>query len=230
PLALLLAIFPIATATIALRRVNYTLHVVCVTCLFVLVAELLVPATGIPMARAVNNVIGSVVGAAAALVLWPDRGSHGVATQLADAVTTNLALAAQSLTVEGSSVAFDAARRAAGVASTTAETTCHRLTLVGQARRLHLREATMLLAALRRLAGAATAHALAGYAPNPTRAVFVAESAAPWADALRNPAVLVTLPAPAPQPEDGIGAALDSVTEAIAAYVAEFRPNAQRPA
>ena len=134
PLVLLPAIFPIATATIALRRVNYTLFVVAVTCLFVLVAELLLPATGIPVARAINSVIGSVVGAAAALLLWPDRGANGPAAQLAEAVAANLALAAQAIAAE-SAAPFDAARGAAGVASTAAEITCRRLALAGQSRR-----------------------------------------------------------------------------------------------
>ena len=195
PLVLLPAIFPIATATIALRRVNYKLFVVAVTCLFVLVAELLLPATGIPVARAINSVIGSVVGAAAALLLWPDRGANGPAAQLAEAVAANLALAAQAIAAE-SAAPFDAARRAAGVASTAAEITCRRLALAGQSRRVHLRQAASLLAALRTLAGAALAQALAGRTPDPARASVIAERASCLAATLRNPAAAPSLPMP----------------------------------
>jgi len=229
PLAILSAIFPIAAATIALRRVNYTLHVASVTTLFVLVTELLLPASGIPAARVVNNVIGSVVGAVAAMLLWPDRSGNGLEVQLADAVAANLALAAQAFKVQDAGAGFDAARRAAGVASTTAETTCHRLALVGQGRRLHLREATHVLAALRRLAGAATAQSLADQAADPARASTIAEASAPLVAALRNPARSPPLSFPAAQPDDGIRTAIESVTEAIATYVAEFRPDTRRP-
>lgn len=227
-LALLLVIFPIAAAAIALRRVNYSLHVVCVTCLFVLVAELLLPAAGIPTVRVVNNIIGSVVGAAAALLLWPNRSTHDLAGQLAEAVAANLALAAQAIAGEGSTAAFDTARRAAGVASTAAEMTCHRLALAGQSSRLRLREATSLLDALRCLAGAAMAQALSSCAPDPARAVTIAEGAAPLVAALRSPTASRTLPMPASQPEDDIRLALVRVTEAIAAFVAVFHPNAPR--
>lgn len=159
PLALLPAVFPVATATIAFKRVNYTLFVVCVSCLFILVAELLLPAAGIPAIRAINSVIGSLVGAAT-LFLWPDAEDKSPDALLAEAVTANLALAAQAM--DGNAAAFDAARRAAGLASTAAETSCHRLALAGQSRRLHLSEAAALLAALRALAGAALVRALAG--------------------------------------------------------------------
>jgi uncharacterized membrane protein YccC len=229
PLALLPAIFPIATATIALRRVNYTLFVVAVTCLFVLVAELLLPATGIPVARAINSVIGSVVGAVAALLMWPERGSNGPAAQLAEAVGANLALVAQAIAAENAA-AFDAARRAAGVASTAAEITCRRLALAGQSRRAHLREAASLLATLRTLAGAALAQALAGRTTDPARAAVIAERASCWAAALRNPAAAPSLPMPPHQPDDEISATLGSVTKAVAAYLAAFHPHPHRPA
>lgn len=75
PLALLPAVLPVTLATIALRRVSYTLFAVAVTCLFVLVTELLMPTTGIPITRAINSVLGSAIGAAAALVPWPKRAA-----------------------------------------------------------------------------------------------------------------------------------------------------------
>ncbi|WP_273795200.1 FUSC family protein [Brucella intermedia] len=223
PPVLLLAVFPIATATIALRRVNYTLFVVAVTCLFVLVAELLLPAIGIPAARAINNVIGSLVGTAAALFLWPERGAKGFRAQLADAVDVNLALAAQAIEPENAA-AFNAARRAAGLVSTTAEIACRRLMLSGQSHRAHFREAASLLATLRTLAGAAVAHAVAGRTPDPNRAAVIAERASCWANALRDPAAAAILPMPARLADDKISETLDSAAKAVASYLSAGRP------
>ena len=218
PLALLPAIFPIAAATIALRRVNYSLYVVGVTCLFVLVAELLQPASGLPATRAVNSVIGSVVGAAAVL-LWPGRSTDSLKNQLADALEANFALAAQTVALDDPAVKLDASRRAAGVASNAAETACHRLALAGQSRRRNLREAADLLAALRRLAGAAMAQALAGQAPAPVRAAAIERAAARLAANLRNLVGPHGEPIRTAWPVDDLSAALRSATDRAAAYV-----------
>ena len=80
---------------------------------------------------------------------------------------------------------------------------------------LHLREAASLLAALRRLAGAAMAQAVAGRTPDPARAVTVAESAPLLVAARRNPAASPSLPISSQQPDDEIRAALSSVTDAV---------------
>jgi uncharacterized membrane protein YccC len=61
PGALLLIIFPVAAATIALRSVSYTLYVAFLTPLFIFVSELLHPGHGIAWARAVDNIIGALI-------------------------------------------------------------------------------------------------------------------------------------------------------------------------
>jgi len=220
PPAILLAIFPVATATIALRRVNYSLYAIGVTCLFILVAELLQPAPGLAETRMINSLIGSVVGAAA-VFLWPGRVTDGLAAKLAEALAANFALAARAVVFENTTEAFDIARRAAGVASNAAETTCRQCALAGQSRRRHLGEATNLLAALRRLAGAAMVQALTGGAPDPARAAAIEQVAASQAAALRNLTSLEAIPPL--QPDDDLSAALRNVTDMAAAYLTSIR-------
>lgn len=161
PWQLLLIVFPLAAATIALRSVNYTLFVLFLSPLFVLVTELLAPGQGhehgFALARAAYNVLGCLLALAGSLLLWPERRPEPLAPRLADAVEANLTYAA--LTVEPA-VARDrveAARRRAGVCSSAAEAALHRMRLEGRRRRARLDEAGALLAQLRRLAGATTA-------------------------------------------------------------------------
>ncbi|ASG20955.1 FUSC family protein [Nitrospirillum viridazoti] len=162
PLALLAAIFPLAAATIALRSVSYSLFVTFLTPLFVLVADLLHPGLnahgeGIALARAFNNTLGSVIGLAGCLVLWPEREPKSFPHKLAAAVEANMRYA--TLVVRAGQTPYaeiDAARRAAGLASTAAEVTRQRMVLEGRRRKAHLDEAGAVLETLRRLAGAAT--------------------------------------------------------------------------
>jgi uncharacterized membrane protein YccC len=154
---LLCIIFPVAAATIALRRVNYTLFVLFLTPLFVFIAELLKPGHGLGSARAINNIIGSLIGVAGSLVLWPERERDAWDATLAAAIETNLTYAIELLrTGAMASNVLDAARRAASVASSTAETTRQRMVLEGRRRSAHLDEVGAILASLRDLAGAAT--------------------------------------------------------------------------
>ncbi|WP_049974202.1 FUSC family protein [Azospirillum sp. B4] len=162
PLWLLAAIFPLAAATIALRSVSYSLFVTFLTPLFVLVADLLHPGItgsgeGIALARAFNNTLGSLIGLAGCLILWPEREPKGFSHKLAAAVEANMRYA--TLVVRAGQTPYaeiDAARRAAGLASTAAEVTRQRMVLEGRRRSAHLDEAAALLETLRRLAGAAT--------------------------------------------------------------------------
>ena len=158
-LALLLVILPVAAAAIAFRLVNYTIFVIFLTALFVLVTALLQPVHGIPWARVVNNILGSLVGLSATLLLWRPQGPTARAV-LAAAVEANLAYAAAVVASVGTSPALDACRRAAGIASNAAEMLQHRMALEGQRRRAHLIEMEAVLYALRGVAGASTALAL----------------------------------------------------------------------
>ncbi|WP_316175534.1 FUSC family protein [Bradyrhizobium sp. SZCCHNS2006] len=69
PTALIWLVLPLATATIALRAVNYTLFVVFLTPLFVVVTELVFPeaARWAAGARTADNIVGSLVALAACL-------------------------------------------------------------------------------------------------------------------------------------------------------------------
>jgi uncharacterized membrane protein YccC len=156
-LDLLFIIFPIAAATIALRPVNYTLFVLFLTSLFIFVTVLLQPGHGIASARAINNVIGSLIGVASSLVLWPERERDESDVVLAAAIKANIAFAIEALRASVVPPAtLDAARRAAGIASSIAETTRQRMVLEGRRHGAQLDEIAAILAAVRDLAGAAT--------------------------------------------------------------------------
>lgn len=168
---LLLIIFPLAACAIALKSVNYTLFVLFLTPLFVLVIDMVQPGDGIPAARALNNVIGSLVGVAAVLWLWPERRRGGFRAILAEAVQANFSFAAQVL----ANPAMDQdvagqARRAAGMASAAAETALSRMRLEGRSRRERLDDAAALLSALRSVAGAAAVRLIGGNPADAARA------------------------------------------------------------
>lgn len=163
PAFLALVIFPLAAGCIAFRSVNYTLHVLFLTPLFVLVADLIDPGhgTGIALARALNNGLGSLLGFAACLLFWPDPERQPLKEKLAEAADANFAYAMLAADPHAERDAIEAARRAAGIASTAAEIVRERMVLEGRRREASLDEAADLLDALRRLAGASTAGWLA---------------------------------------------------------------------
>ena len=161
PDLLLIAIFPIAAITIALRTVNYSLFVACLTALFVLVTELLTPATGaavVAEARVYDNLLGAVFAMLGTTFLWPDPHLDPFRAAMEAAITANLAFAEEVL----QGTPGDDARRNAGIASTAAELSLRRLLLQGRGRKIGSEAAKTLLAELRRLTGMATASALAG--------------------------------------------------------------------
>ncbi|MBM9402936.1 FUSC family protein, partial [Gluconacetobacter azotocaptans] len=157
--ATVLLIFPLAAATIALRSVNYTLFVLFLTPLFVLVTDLGSPGHGwgVALARAGDNVLGSVVGLLGCFVLWPERTAANFSTRLAEAVAANMRYLALVADPAVSDIArIDTARRDAGVASTAAEIARQRLRLEGLRRSARLDRAADLLLALRQVAGVAS--------------------------------------------------------------------------
>lgn len=166
---LLLLVAPLAAATIALRSVNYTLFVLFLTPLFVLVADLVAPGHGggIALARAANNMLGSVLAFAGCVLLWPERAAASLRDQLAGAVEANLRFAALAVDAEAPNETAEAARREAGVRTTAAEEAVHRLALAGRGRQARLADAEALLAAARRVASYATARRLMGGVANP---------------------------------------------------------------
>ena len=154
---LLLVIFPVAAATIALRSVSYTLFVAFLTPLFIFASELLQPGHSLAWTRALDNIIGALIGIGISS-LWPERVRDEMAAALSKAVDTNLAYAERvSNHADATDSSIRDAQRAAGNASTAAEVVRQRLALEGQRHSSHLDEAAAVLAALRTLAGAVTA-------------------------------------------------------------------------
>ena len=150
PLAISLVVFPLIVATMALRRVSYSLHVMFMTPAFVLVADYAMPASEMAYAlsRLGNNVLGCVLALLATFFLWPDREADDLAPRLAGAVSANLKYLLAVLAAGGKwdpSIARQ--RREAGLASNNAEQVLQRLRIE---RRLD-RSAGVGLAALRTL-------------------------------------------------------------------------------
>lgn len=218
-LALLALIFPLAAATIAFRLVSYTIFVLFVTSLFVLVTELLQPVPGVAFTRVLDNVVGSVVGVTASLRLWRGRGPMRTGEVLADAVTANLAYAAQVVAGGGTAAERDTVRRRAGVASGAAERMQHRMRLEGQSRRAHLAEMADLLDALRRLAGAAAVSSLTGHHADPVRAAALLRQGAVLADAIEQPAAATPPEVLSGERPDDIDRAIRGVAATAADYV-----------
>ena len=166
PWELVAVVLPLAAAALALRSVNYTLFVLFLTPLFILVAELVTPGLGqvAATARAMDNVFGSVLALLGCVVLWPERRFNRFAAQLAEAVEANLQFAEAVISPSQDRTAVDVARQRAGLTSTAAEQTLHRLIMPGESGTAALVEARALLAAVRRLAGMATTLHVTGYA------------------------------------------------------------------
>lgn len=194
-----------------------------------LVTELLQPATGIASIRVLDDIIGSLTGLAASVLLWRHRGAKRAGAVLAEAVRANFAYAVRVVATTGTAAEIDSVRRAAGVVSGEAEILQHRMMLEGQGRRAHLAEMDDLLHALRRLAGSAAAAALAGPQADATRAAALALKGGALADAIAEP-LAATLPnALEADPHNDIDRAIRSVRSAAAAYVAAFRPDSRAP-
>ncbi|WP_147290893.1 FUSC family protein [Roseomonas gilardii] len=166
PVALTLAIFPLAMATMAVRGVGYALFVFFLTPLFVLLVDLTAPGAshaGLAGLRAFNNVLGSVVALAGAMLLWPERAPQRLRLALAGAVSAHARYAALAFAANPDPAATEAARRVAGLASVNAEALRERAAQEPWGR-LGAREgearqeaAGTVLLLLRRLAGASTA-------------------------------------------------------------------------
>lgn len=154
----LLLIFPLSATTIALRSVNYTLCVTFMTQLFVLVTDLLGSDTGwlLGFARAENNIIGSLVGMAACLLLWPEKSTASLPTLVSRAFLANLRYAALVTSGDGNREETEQARREAGTTSNQAEILCQQTSLEGLRRSENLKICTEILFHLRQQAGIAS--------------------------------------------------------------------------
>jgi uncharacterized membrane protein YccC len=169
PIAISVLIFPLSVITMAVRGVNYTLFVLCLTPQFVLIAELFQtgqpgdwPLAGL---RALDSAIGGVLGLAAGFLLWPSWEEPHLKQRLAEALTANrnylAAVFERDGTGEDREVAIQAARRAAGLASANAEASLQRVLAEPRRTPPHMVEAGMtMVTCVRRLAGVAAALSL----------------------------------------------------------------------
>jgi uncharacterized membrane protein YccC len=164
PMAVVAVLFPLSVATLAVRSVNYTLFVLCLTPQFVLIAELFqggtAPDWSLAGIRALDSVLGGALGLAAGFLLWPSWEDARLPEQLILAVRAHRDYLAAAL---GSApdAALQAARRKAGLASNNAEASLQRLLGEPRRRPAAIAEPAMtLITALRRLAGASAAISL----------------------------------------------------------------------
>jgi uncharacterized membrane protein YccC len=159
PLALTVAVFPLAALTLAVRSINYSLFVLFLTPLFVLVVDLTQPGANelhLAAVRAVNNVAGGIVALAGCLVLWPSWEPKRLPALIADAIEANGRYASLAFSGDADERALDGTRRAAGLASSNAEAARERSALEAWWMRDALEDALAVLVLVRGLAGIAT--------------------------------------------------------------------------
>jgi len=156
PVAMTLAILPLAAITVALRLVNYGLFVVFLTPMFMLMSDFIHPAGGLIVARLTNECVGACVGVGASFLLWPPKQNNVLNAAISAAISTNIAFASTALRMAGgSSATLDRLQREAGLASSRLEVTRERMLLEGQRRSARLAQLQDLTVALRVVCAAA---------------------------------------------------------------------------
>lgn len=156
PLAMTLAILPLAAITVSLRLVNYGLFVVFLTPMFMLLSDFIRPTEGLILARLTNEFVGACVGVAASFLLWPGRAGNGLPEAISAVISTNMAFAAAVARLGPSHAAkLDQLQREAGMASTRLETARERMLLEGRWRSARLERLHELIHAARVVCGAA---------------------------------------------------------------------------
>jgi uncharacterized membrane protein YccC len=159
PVAMTLAILPLAAVTVALRLVNYGLFVVFLTPMFMLMSDFIHPAEGLIVARLTNEFVGACVGVAASFLLWPQKESHVLPAAISAAISANMTFAAAVLRTdegnEGAMATLDRLQREAGLASSRLEVARERMLLEGQWRSARLERLWDVIVAVRTVCGAA---------------------------------------------------------------------------
>ncbi|HVJ51557.1 MAG TPA: FUSC family protein [Aliidongia sp.] len=163
PIAIAVLVFPLSVATIALRSVNYTLFVLCLTPQFVLIAELFqtgqVGDWSLAGLRAIDSVVGGVLGLAAGFLLWPSWEAPHLKQRLVEVIASNrdyLATVVRVCDGIGKAEDVQAARRAAGLASANAEASLQRALSEPRRPSQQMIEGGMtIVACMRRMAGVA---------------------------------------------------------------------------
>ena len=164
PAALAVAMFPLASITMAARDLSYGLFIAWLTPLIVLLVDMSVPgASGWEVAgmRALFTVVGGGVAVAACFLLWPDFEPKPLLPELRDAIAAQGRYAASVLSHllgEAPAAAVERTRREGGIATNTLETSISRVLVERSAGAGATVQAAMAIdAALRRCAGRVTA-------------------------------------------------------------------------
>ncbi len=156
PVAMTLAILPLAAVTVALRLVNYGLFVVFVTPMFMLLSDFIHPAHGLIVARLINEFVGACIGVAASYLLWPQKGGNALNAAISAAISANMTFASAALRLgEGSAATLDRLQREAGLASSRLEIARERMLLEGQRRSARLEYVRDVIVAVRLICGVA---------------------------------------------------------------------------
>jgi uncharacterized membrane protein YccC len=170
PRGLLVIVFVFAAVCVAFLRVNYLIYSIFLTPTFVLLAEMSAGDWHLAQLRALNTIIGGVLGLAGSWLLWPtperDRFPELAAAALR-AIANHLRVltAMWTSTDDESSVALAAARRDAALALTNAEASFERMVAESAKNRHALEPGTTLLTFARRLISADIALGTLRHAP-----------------------------------------------------------------
>ena len=160
PLAMAVALFPLAILALAVRAVNFGLFMACVTPVVVLLVELARPGQSqvdIALLRALYTVGGGLLALLFSAVLWPEWEPSRLRAELCAAIAAHGRYACAEIAAllgEARPEAVEHARRAAGVASNNAEASLQRILLEPARTDTRRLEAALTIdAALRRMAG-----------------------------------------------------------------------------
>jgi uncharacterized membrane protein YccC len=221
PRGLLVVVFVLAVACVAFLRVNYLIYSIFLTPTFVLLAEMSAGDWHLAQLRALDTLIGGVLGLAGAWLLWPapERGRFPeLAASAIRAAAAHLRVVAAmwSSTGEDSVTALAAARREAALAVSNAEASFERLVAESTRSRRALEPGTTLLAFTRRLIGADIALGTLRHAPGAGDLRYAiaafSEGLTSALDAVADAVAARRPPPPLELPEIGAGAHADLTT------------------
>lgn len=155
PVILCVLAILLASVTISLRAVNYSIFVVVLTMLFIIVTDMMHPGSGVAAARVVDNLLGSIAALVAVLVLWPDFGPplHTLIVKGREANRAYL----ESVTTGRPVLDVRTAQRSAGLASIDVEVALHDLSGLRYRRHRLNENDQSALREMRNLAGEAAA-------------------------------------------------------------------------
>ena len=194
PLVLAPLLFLMATAGVAVRRVNYAVFAALITPVFVILAEMNAGGLHLTRVRILDTLLGGALGLLGALTLWPTRELERMPSLIAAVLRADRSYLEAVLRGTGPAQLV-AARRRVGLATANAEAALQRL--MGEAPPAERLEPLMALVAYaRRLSASITA--LGASATPPAQAARLDEALGSLAEAAQASAP----PKPLPPLED----------------------------